>query len=122
QMTLLREEQVEVEVDRQPFVELDARLVELSALAGSVVRADDRGVATGGARADVALLEDGDVGDAVVLGEVVGRGETVRAPADDDDVVAPLELAARAPHPRRPDQLPDAHVSPAAASMTTSAT
>jgi len=39
------------------------------------------------AAADPALLQHGDVADAVLLGEVVGRGEAVAAAADDDDVV-----------------------------------
>ena len=53
----------------------------------------------GRARADVVLLEDRDVGDAVLASQVVGGRQAVRAAADDDDVVGVLELRARAPHP-----------------------
>ncbi len=91
EVAVLREHHVEVEVGRELLVELDALLVERGTLRGAVVRADDRRVAAGGARADVALLEDRDVGDAVVDREVVRRREAVRAAADDDDVVVLLQ-------------------------------
>ena len=106
EVAALREHQVEVELGREPLVELHARAVERGALGRAVVRADDRRVAAGGARADVRLLEHGDVRDAVVLGEVVGGREPVRAAADDHDVVALLQLAARPPHPARRGRCP----------------
>ena len=93
EVPVLREHEVEVQILRELLVELDALLVEGRALGRPVVGADDRRVAAGGTRADVALLEDRDVVDAVMRGEVVRRRETVRAAADDDDVVVPLELA-----------------------------
>ena len=55
-----------------------------------VVGADDRRVAPRVAAAEPALLEHGDVGRAVLLGEVVGGREPVPAAADDDRVVARL--------------------------------
>ena len=91
EVAVLREHHVEVEVGGELLVELDALLVERGALRRAVVRADDRRVAAGGARADVALLEDRDVGDAVVDREVVRGREAVRAAADDDDVVVLLQ-------------------------------
>ena len=121
QVALLGEEEVEVELDAEPLVELHARPVELGALGRAVVRADDGRVAPGSARADVALLEDGHVRDAVVLGQVVRGREAVRAAADDDDVVAILQLGARAPHAADAEDVSHA-LSPLAASMTTSAT
>ena len=90
EVAALREEQVEVQLLRQALVELDARVVEARALGRLVVRAQDRRVAPGRARADVALLEDRDVGDPA-LAQVVGGGQAVRAAADDDDVVGALE-------------------------------
>ena len=77
---------------REALVELDARVVEARALGRLVVRAQDRRVAPGRARADVALLEDADVGDPA-LAQVVGGGQAVRAAADDDDVVGVLQRA-----------------------------
>src|SRR5438093_1028426 len=67
QMPLLREQEVEVQLCSEPFVELYALAVELGSLGRSVVRSDDRRIAPGRAGADVALLEDRDIGDAVVL-------------------------------------------------------
>ena len=66
EMTAAAEEDVEVEVLRQPVVELQRRVVEPRALRRLVVRAQDRRVAPGGAGADVVLLEHRDVGDAVL--------------------------------------------------------
>jgi hypothetical protein len=120
QVALLGEEQVEVELRREALVELDALLVELGALRRAVVGADDGRVTPGRARADVVLLEDGDVRDPVVLGQVVRRREAVRAAADDDDVVAVLELRLRSPHAPDPEDVLHA-CKPSQASMTTSA-
>ena len=78
----------------EPFPELHRLLVEVRRLVPQVVGADDRRVAPGVAAADPALLEHGDVGDAVLLGEVVRGREPVPAAADDDDVVLALRLGA----------------------------
>ena len=99
EVPVLREHEVEVELGRELLVELDALLVERRALGSAVVRADDRRVPAGRARADVALLEDRDVRDPVVLREVVGGREAVRAAADDDDVVVPPERVRAPEHP-----------------------
>ena len=88
----------------EPLVELDRCVVEPRALGRLVVRAQDRRVTPGGARADVALLEHGDVGDPV-LAQVVRRRQSVRAAADDDHVVAPLEIAGAAPHAARAEEV-----------------
>ena len=105
QVPVLGEHEVEVELLREPLVEPDALAVERRALGRAVVRADDRRVATRGARADVRLLEDRDVADAVPLREVVRGREPVRPAADDDDLVAPLELRPRPPHALREEDL-----------------
>src|SRR5277367_6842036 len=55
-----------------------------------VVRPHDRGVAAGIAAAQPSLLEHGDVGDAVIPGEIVGRRQTMAATTDDDDVIGRL--------------------------------
>src|SRR5260370_26007008 len=65
-------------------------LVELGVLPMQIVRAHDRRVAPGIAAAKPALLEHRDIGDAVVLREVIGRGEAMTAAADDEDVVVRL--------------------------------
>src|SRR4051794_7566978 len=120
EVALLREEQVEVELGGQALVELHAPAVERRALGGAVVGADDRRVAAGRARADVALLEHGHVANAVVSRQVVGGREAVRAAADDHDVVPRLQLGGRAPHAADAEEVP--HVSPACRSRTISTT
>src|SRR5713226_9266923 len=57
-----------------------------------VVRPYDRGVAAGIAAAQPALLEHGDVGDAVIPGEIVGGRQTVAAATDDNDVIGRLRI------------------------------
>ena len=99
QMAALGEEQVEVELLGEALVELDAGVVEARPLGRLVVGAQDRRVAPRGPGADVALLEDGDIVDAV-LAQVVRGGQPVRAAADDDHVVGALELGRRR-HMRR---------------------
>jgi hypothetical protein len=100
----LREQQVEVELGRQAFVELDARVIETRALRRLVVRAQDRRVASRGTRAYIALLEHRHVLDAE-LAEVVRGCESVCAAAHDHHVVGVLQLAWAPPHPSRAEDL-----------------
>ena len=92
----LREHDVVVELLRQALPQLEGMLVDGGALVLEVVGADDGGVARRVAAADPPLLEHGDVGEAVLLGEVVGRRQTMPAAADDDGGVGRLRLR-RAP-------------------------
>ena len=52
------------------------------------IRTHDGGVAAGVAAADPAGFQHRHIGDAVVLGQVVGRGQAMAAAANDDHVVA----------------------------------
>ncbi len=129
EVPVLGEHEVEVELVREALVEADALPVEGRALGRAVVRADDRRVAARRPRSDVRLLEDRHVFDAVALRQVVRGGESVRAAADDDDLVPALELRALPPHPLREEDLAQCHDvsragswSPAIASSTASAT
>ena len=83
----LAEQEVVLELLREDLPELEGVLVDRRALVPEVVGADDRGVAGHVAAGEPALLQDGDVGHAVVLGQVVGGGQAVPAAADDHDVV-----------------------------------
>ena len=75
----LREHDVVVQVLRQVLPEVEGVVVEPGALVVEVVRADDRGVAPGVAAAEPALVDHRDVGDPVLLREIVGRPEPVAA-------------------------------------------
>ena len=59
----------------------------MRALVIEIVRADNRGIAACIASAQPALLDYRDIGDAVLLGEIVCRAEAVAAGADYDNVV-----------------------------------
>ncbi len=83
---------VVVEVLLEPFPQLHRPFVEREIAGQQVVGADDGGVAPDIAGAEIGLLDHGDIGDAVLLGEVIGGGETVPAAADDDNVVGLLGL------------------------------
>ena len=79
---------VEVEVLRELLPQLERELVEMRVGVEVVVRAHDRRIAPGVAAAEPALFEHCDVGEAVLLREVVRGREPVSAAADDDRVVA----------------------------------
>ena len=99
----LREHDVVVEFPRQALVEPEREIVERDALGIEIIGADRCGVAAGIAATQPALLDHGDVADAVVLREVVGGGQPVAAAADDHRVILRLRLR-RAPG-RRPARL-----------------
>ena len=88
----LAEHDVEIEFRRHLLVQLHALVVEAHAFGGEIVAADDGGVASAAAGADVALFQHGHVGDAVIFGQIIGAGQPVGAAADDDDIVAGLQF------------------------------
>ena len=65
-------------------------LVERRIAGQQVVRADDRGVAADIAGAEIALFDHRDIGQAVILGEVVGGGKAMAATADDHCIIGRL--------------------------------
>ena len=66
-----------------------------------IIRADDRGIAPGIAATQPALLDNRDIGDAEILAKVIGRGKTMAASADDNDIIGGFGLW-RAPGPFPP--------------------
>ena len=74
----------------QDLPQLQRVLVDRRALVPEVVGADDGGVPGHVAAGQPALFQDGDVGHPVVLGQVVGGGQTVSAAAHDHGVVGGL--------------------------------
>ena len=91
QVSVLREHDVEVEIGRKLFVEVDRFVVKSDPFGGPVVRAHDRRVAPRPAEADVFRFEYGDVANAH-LRQVIGGRQAVHAAADDDDVIAVFEF------------------------------
>ena len=85
---------------RQVLPQPHALVVELHAFGRQIVGADDGSVAAGIAAAEVALVEHGDVADAVVAGQIIGGRQTVTAGADDDHIVAGLEPLVPREHAR----------------------
>ena len=94
----LGEHDVQVQVVGHRLVEGQRAVIEGHSLGREVVGAHDGGVAAGAATSHVALVDHGHVGDAMVLGQVVGRGEAMHPGADDDDVIGVAHLGA-SPHP-----------------------
>ena len=100
QHAALADHRVVIEILLQSFPQLHRQFVERDIAGQQIVGADDGGVAADIAAADPALLEHGDVGESVLLGEVERGREAVAAATDDDDVVpglrcrvTPLRLA-----------------------------
>src|SRR5437763_1500560 len=123
---------VEVELARKPFPKLQRELVEMRIGIEVVVRADDRRVAARVAAAKPALLQHGDIADAVLPREVVRRRKTVASATDNDRVVllfrrwtAPCARPVRVTVERAADEREDRiafHRGGARATLTGSAT
>ncbi len=92
QHALLVELEIPVEVVLEALPQFQGVLVDRGGCVPQVVRADHRRVAGDVAAGEPTLLDDADVRDAVVLGEVVGRRKAVPAAAHDDHVVGILRL------------------------------
>ena len=88
----LRDHGVEVEVLLEALPQLHRPFVEGIVAGQQVVGADDRGVAPDVAGAEPALFQHRDIGEAMLLGEVIGGRQAMPAAADDDDVVFLLRL------------------------------
>ena len=82
-----REHHVVVELLRQPLPYLERVVVERRRSPEQIVGAHDGGVAPGIAAAEPALFDDRDVGETVLLGQVIGGREAMAARADDHRVV-----------------------------------
>jgi len=95
-----RVEQVEIEILRQVPPEAHALIVELHPFGREVVRADDGGIASRVAAADVSFLDHGDVANTMVAGQVVRGRQAVAAGADDHDVVGRFQRLVAREHPR----------------------
>jgi hypothetical protein len=78
---------VEVELVAEILKKRNGFRVKGDPLDGQVIGAHDRGIAPGVAAAEPTLLQNRNVADAVILGEMIGGSEPVSAAADDDDVV-----------------------------------
>ena len=81
---------VEVELSRQALPQLERLLVEARVAGQHVIRADDGRVAADIAGSKPALFQHSYIGDAVLLGEVIGGREPMAAAADDHHVVVIL--------------------------------
>ena len=92
QVAPLAEHHIDVQIGRHRVVKLQRPVIEGHTGGGEVVGPHDRGVAARSAAAQIGLVEHGHVGDAVVAGQVVSRGQAVNAPADHDGVIGALEL------------------------------
>jgi hypothetical protein len=94
----LGEEDRVVQLLLQALPEFEGVFVDARALVPEVVGTDDRGVASHVAARQPTLLQHRDVGDAVVLRQVVGGGQAVAAAAHDYYVVRAFRLGC-APEP-----------------------
>ncbi len=95
--TALGHHGIVVEILFQPFPELHRELVERLVAGQKIIGTDDRRVAADIARADIALFQHGDIGNAEFLGEIIGRCQAMPAAADDDHVIMWFRLR-RTPH------------------------
>ena len=88
----LAQHDVEAELVREALIESQRQLVDTRALGIEIVRADDRGVSARVAASQPTFLDDRNVADAMVPGEIVGGGEPMPAAPDDEHIVLTLRL------------------------------
>src|SRR5687768_4272930 len=90
QNAALAQHDVEIELAAQTLVELQRMIVEGCTGGIEIIRATHLRVATRVATADPALLEHGDISNAVLPGEIVSSREPMPTAADDHHLVAGL--------------------------------
>src|SRR5262249_6727721 len=87
-----RKEDTVIEILAQPLIEAHGLIVEAHALRRQVVGTDDCSIARGVASGEVTLVKHGNIRNAPILDQVVGRGETMTAGAHDDYVVGGFQI------------------------------
>ena len=92
QLTSLRVHDVEVKFVREVFVQLHGFTVELHPFGRQVIRANDGGVSRRVATTQIPLFQHRDVGNAMILGEVIGSRHSVTATANDHNVILTFEV------------------------------
>jgi len=88
----LAEHHIVIQVVAQVFPQLERVLVELAVTRHHVVGAHNGRVAPGVATTEPALFEHRDIAQAVIFGEIVGRGQAVKASADDNNIIGFLRF------------------------------
>ena len=87
QQAALTEHQVEVQLPSEVLPQLQRELVDVGSLVPEVVGADYFGIASRVATAHIALFDHGHIAEPLFFDQVVGRGQTMSATADDYCVV-----------------------------------
>ena len=85
---ILAEHNVVVQLFTQSLIALERMLIEAGALRVKVIGTGNRGVAASVTTPDPTFFQYSDIGDAVILGQVVGGGQAMPSPADDHYVIA----------------------------------
>ena len=94
QHAALRHHRVEIDVLLQPFPQLERQFIKGGIAGQQIVGTDDGGVAPDIARADIAFLDHGNAADIVVLGEIMGSGQTMTTAADNHHIIMTRRLGA----------------------------
>ena len=76
-----------IEILAKPVPKLDGVVINAGRLVIKIVRANNGGVAPGVAAAKPPLFQDRHIGDAVLLGQIIGRRQPMPARTDDDHIV-----------------------------------
>ena len=92
QNAALADHGVEINVLFQPLPQLQRMLVKGHVARFTVIGADDGGVAPDIARADPTFFNDSNIGQAVVFGQIIGRGEPMTAATHNNGVIFGLWL------------------------------
>ncbi len=92
QNAALRIHDVVVQLLAQAIPQIKRVVIKLGTFVIEVVRPNNRRVTAGVPTAKPALVDHGNIGDAVFLGQIISRTKTMTTRADDDDIVFGLRL------------------------------
>ena len=90
----LAEHHIEVQFLAQAFPKFQRQFIELSCFIPEIVGPDNGGIATRITAAKITLLDDSDIGNAVLFGKVVGRCEAMPTATDNNHVIDGLRAGA----------------------------
>ena len=99
-MAKLREHDIEVQLGGELLVQLHRAIVKAYSLGRQIVGTNDRRIPARISTAQVTAVQDRDVRNAVVPGEIVSGGKSMHSRSDDYDVIGRLEIV------RPPDSRP----------------
>ncbi len=84
----LWEHDIEIKIFSQILIQFDTFIIKEDPLRSQIVGADDGGVSTTAPTPNVPFVQNRYIGNPIVSGQVIGRGQTVYPTANDNHIIA----------------------------------